>query len=322
MKKILIYSLFCGLLLGTGCSEDDLTPTIDTTPEYEELLRPNDSSTPADKIIWDWYQKYQTAALYNFRPEDFSWKWDGKINNGYTPFNKTNPENIAMIEDLVTIIQEEFMSKYADDFLKKNLPVKIFLVKELSTDYKETSDENSKFQQVMSNGQDAMIISYLQKDGTPYSSSSYGTELATVFGGFFYDRLPEKPLKFIETRPALTAGMVSIPKDPVIKADLKIKPPFDNDDHEANVCGYIKGYLPTHVKEPTEAADYSDYLIFITGRPGSEIRKLTQFYWRIAMRGSLFIDFYKKVNGEDLIATQNQAFPNDKVSMDDFKYSK
>ena len=99
-----------------------------------------------------------------------------------------------------------------------------------------------------------------------------------------------------------------------------VTPVFENENHEANVCGYIIAYLPTHVQEPTEAQDYADYLTFLTKRPGSEIRQITNFYWRVAYRATLFMEFYKEAFGEDLIAIQNAAFPDDKVTLEDFNY--
>jgi hypothetical protein len=124
----------------------------------------------------------------------------------------------------------------------------------------------------------------------------------------------------LETRPTLTASLVTVPKDAQMKADLKVKPDFENLYHEANVCGYILAYLPSRVQAPTEAQDYADYLTFLTKRPGSEIRQITNFYWRVAYRATLFMEFYKEAFGEDLIAIQNAAFPDDKVTLEDFNY--
>lgn len=319
MKKLIIYSLL-GMAFTLGaCSEEALEPAIDIKPEYEKALELNDQSIHADSLIWNWYKAYDCATLYSFSSQDFSWLWAGKFTNGYTPFDKSKPEDREALNELTDIIAEKFLSKYGADFLKRNLPYKIFLVKELSNTYKSPAESN-KLVPALSNNQDAMFISWLDKDGDAYSASKLETEITNVFGTFFYERLTEKPEKFIATRPNLLANLVTIPKDEQMKKDLKKKPDFENDQHNANVCGYIKAYLTTKVKAPDEAQDYSDYFSFITGNPGSEIRKITQFYWRVAMRGTLFIEYYKKVNGEDLIATQNAAFPNDKVTMEDFAY--
>ena len=320
MKKFALYTLLSGTLLFSGCAtEDDITPNIDTTPEYEELLKVTESSNEADKIIYDWYQKYNTAFLYKFDDNDFSWKWTGNFQRAYTKFDPTNEEDMDMLEKQLDLIKTKLLDLYDEETLKTSLPYKVFLVKELRNSANPTSSLSSTWVLAVSNGQDAMAISYLKKT-SPFTASNFETELGTVFGGFFFDKMPIKPTKFLETRPNLLANLVTLPRDPQMDADLDIEPDFDNKYHEANVCGYIIGYTMTYVMAPTEAQDYADYLTFLTKNPGSEIRKITNFYWRVAYRATLFMEFYKEAFGEDLIATQNAAFPDDKVTLEDFNY--
>jgi hypothetical protein len=226
---------------------------------------------------------------------------------------------MAMLDKQLGYIQTKLLDMYDEETLKNSLPYKVFLVKELRSTANATSSSASTWVLAASNGQDAMMIGYLKKT-SPFTASNFEAELGSVFGGFFFAKMPVKPTKFMETRPTLTAKLVTMPKDAQMKADLKIKPDFENENHEANVCGYIIAYLPTHVQEPTEAQDYADYLTFLTKRPGSEIRQITNFYWRVAYRATLFMEFYKEAFGEDLIAIQNAAFPDDKVTLEDFNY--
>ena len=320
MKKFAIYAFLSGALLFSGCAtEDDITPNVDTTPEYEELLKVTESSSDADKKIYEWYQKYNTAFLYKFEDNDFSWLWTSKFNRSYVKFDPTNEEDMAMLDKQLNYIQTKLLDMYDEETLKNSLPYKVFLVKELRSTANATSSLSSTWVLAASNGQDAMMIGYLKKT-SPFTATNFETELGSVFGGFFFAKMPVKPTKFMETRPTLTAKLVTMPKDAQMKADLKIEPDFENENHEANVCGYIIAYLPTHVQEPTEAQDYADYLTFLTKRPGSEIRKITNFYWRVAYRATLFMEFYKEAFGEDLIAIQNAAFPDDKVTLEDFNY--
>lgn len=320
MKKLALYTLLSGALLFSGCAtEEDITPNIDTTPEYEELLKVTESSSEIDKTIYEWYQKYNTAFLYKFEDNDFSWLWTSKFNRTYVKFDPSNEEDMAMLEKQLNYIKTKLLDMYDEETLKNALPYKVFLVKELRSTANATSSSSSTWVLAVSNGQDAMMIGYLKKT-SPFSASNFETELGSVFGGFFFNKMPIKPTKFMETRPVLIAKLVTLPKDAQMKADLKVKPDFENENHDANVCGYIIGYLPTHVQEPTEAQDYADYLTFLTKRPGSEIRKITNFYWRVAYRATLFMEFYKEAFGEDLIVTQNAAFPDDKVTLEDFNY--
>ena len=224
-----------------------------------------------------------------------------------------------MLEKQLNLIKTKLLDLYDEETLRTSLPYKVFLVKELRNSANPTSSLSSTWVLAVSNGQDAMAISYLKKT-SPFTASNFETELGTVFGGFFFDKMPIKPTKFLETRPNLLANLVTLPRDPQMDADLDIEPDFDNKYHEANVCGYIIGYTMTYVMAPTEAQDYADYLTFLTKNPGSEIRKITNFYWRVAYRSTLFMKFYQEAFGEDLIAKQNAAFPDDKVTLEDFNY--
>ena len=322
MKKFAIYTLLSGALLFGGCAtEDDIVPNVDTTPEYEELLKVTDESSEIDKTIYEWYQKYNTAFLYKFEDKDFRWLWTSKFNNAYTKFDPSSEEDMAMLEKQLNYIQTKLLDAYDEEFLKSSLPYKVFLVKELRSTSNASSTSSSTWIVALLNGQDAMAVGYLQKTGKPFTASKFESELGSIFGSFFYDNLPFKPTEFVASRVALTLNMVTWPSDPEIDAELSIKPDFENTlNHEANVCGYIKGHSTGNLYGPTEAQDYADYLTFLTKTPGSEIRKITGFYWRVAYRATLFREFYLEAFGEDLIDMQNAAFPDDKVTLEDFNY--
>lgn len=316
MKRYILYSLILAATL-VGCAgEAPLTPQVETKPEYAAQLAENASRSQVDATIYEWYKKYNTAFLYDFTEEDFSWLWAGKYNTKYTPFVRTDAADMQALEEMLQAFQEGFLDAYSEKLLRSNLPYKVFFVKELLGGTTRNPNITAS-----TNGQDAIIVGWLDKRGNGYSSTAMGTEVGNVFGGFFYDKLPYKPQKFIDSRVDVKFRLVTFPKDPAIEEEQKVKPDFENKDHAANVCGYVKGYLPTHVRQPTEAQDFADFLFFIKGTPGSEIRKVTQFYWRVAMRAQILIDFYKTVMNEDLIASQNETFPDDKVTAEDFKFS-
>ena len=145
MKKFAIYALLSGALLFSGCAtEDDITPNVDTTPEYEELLKVTESSSDADKKIYEWYQKYNTAFLYKFEDNDFSWLWTSKFNRTYVKFDPSNEEDMAMLDKQLGYIQTKLLDMYDEETLKNSLPYKVFLVKELRSTANATSSLSSK----------------------------------------------------------------------------------------------------------------------------------------------------------------------------------
>lgn len=319
MKRLsyLSAALFA-IMLAACSSEDDLTPKVDTSNEYATYIMANKDRTPTDSLIYEWLTEYNTYIVYNFRDNDIKWQWSGKMNISYTPYDPESESDMNLLMKHLNLVKTAFFDNYETDFLRQSLPYKLFFVKSLKGSGFDSFGEASYT--ALSNSQDAILIAYLQPNGRAYSQATMESEMSGIFGGFFYDKLDVKPLKFLNSRVPVNYDLVTTPADPKVEAELAIKPDFANQEHDANVCGYVKAYLPTHVRVPTEVQDFTDYLWFITQNKGSWIRQRTQFYKRLAQRGSYFIEFYQEVLGQDLIAQQNRKFPNDPVTIDDFKW--
>ena len=334
MKKNLIYIfLATGCLSLTSCSDDDITPSIDISPEYETALTLNENSIHADTLIYEWYHKYNTAILYKFKDTDLSWLWASKLSNYYVKFDITNKEDSTAVEDMVDKLKNQFFANYSDAFLAENLPYKIMLTKELHT----SSSTTSAYTNAISNNQDAMIIGYMKSESGTYSAANFKENVGTVFTQLFFGVLDPKPVEFLNSIVACALNMTTMPlkpggttwrdTDPEIEAEQKTYPDFVNQDvtserqlHSTNVIGYIKGGK-SPVTVPSQGQDYADYLDFIANNPGSYIRQRTQYYWRIAKRASLLIEYQKTYRNEDLIAKQNEKYPDDKVTLEDFSYT-
>ena len=305
-------------LMLTGCGEEELTPQVDTSNEYEEFILANRTRTSTDSLIYEWYKKYNTYFIYSFRDADIKWQWAGKMMLEYTAYDPEREKDMEMLKKHLMLIKESLLDNYDEEFLRECLPYKIFLIKTL--DAFGISSLSWDTYPSLTNNQDAMMIAYLQSNGRAYSKAVLESDLTNIFGAFFYDKLDVKPLKFISSRVAVKYELVTVPQDPKIEEELSIKPSFSNAHHSANVCGFVKGYGPTVVKEPTQQQDFTDYLWFITQNKGSWIRQRTQFYKRLAKRGSYFIEFYRDEMGKNLIEEQNKKFPADPVRIEDFEY--
>lgn len=140
MKKNLLYTFMAiGCLSLASCGEDDLTPSIDISPEYEANLALTKSSIHADTVIYKWYQKYNTAILYKFNDNDPTWLWSSKLTNGFKKLDISNREDSIAVEEIVDNLQTQLFAGYPEDFLTEHLPYRIFLTKQL---YKK-ADESS-----------------------------------------------------------------------------------------------------------------------------------------------------------------------------------
>lgn len=329
-------------MLFAACGEKDITPSVNNESEYNYLLELTPNSTPVDRTIAEWFKKYDCAVLYKFEEKDFRWLWSERINYYYEPieFNSEEDEDYKALENMVGYIEKYLITGKAESVLKKTLPYKIFLTKEMhQRDYKESAYLNSIY-----NGQDAILLGYMQSEEKPFDEISFAANLNAVYMSLVYNALEPKPKEFVESREKCDVigknEWITMPSNPAIEDepewDPEVYPDFLNPDengqiptnpdsyyHNANVLGYIYSYGATPgsapLYAPDEATDYSDYYSFITNQSGSYIRARTQYYWRIAKRASLLIEYCKN-KGEDLIAIQNASVPNDPVRLEDFAY--
>lgn len=262
------------------------------------------------------------AILYKFTQKEFEWGWASKVYKSFVPIDFSKEEDQEALANMVKYIETYLLKAYPEDFLKKNLPYRIFLSKELHSGSSiETSYINSYY-----NEQDAIMLGYMSSEKKSYSESKFRDNLAAEFAKIFFENLSVKPTKFFAAVPKLKWNLVSAPEDPVLQAAQKQFPDFvDKSDftqknmHSANVIGFIRGKNNT-VMRPTDAQDYADFLAFITNNPGSYIRQRTLYYPRLALRGKLFLEYILNTQKEDLIAIQNKAFPTDKLDLTDFNH--
>lgn len=334
MKKNLLYTFMAiGCLSLASCGEDDLTPSIDISPEYEANLALTKSSIHADTVIYKWYQKYNTAILYKFNDNDPTWLWSSKLTNGFKKFDISNREDSIAVEEMVDNLKTQLFDGFSDDFLAERLPYRIFLTKQL---YKK-ADESSGCIVATNNNQDNMIIGYADEDGYAYRVSKFKDGTNTVFAKIFFESLNPQPTDFINLKVACAFNLPSMPlkpggtgwkdTDPELEKEQKVYPDFvDPNDataknlHILQVLGYMVNGATMGAKLPTDAQDYAGYLDFIGNKPGSYIRQRTQYYWRIARRAKVLIEYQKTYQNEDLIAKQNAKYPDDKVTIEDFAY--
>lgn len=335
MKQRLIYYLLglCSLCF-SACSEE-ITPSVDVTPEYGHLLQLTKESCHADTIICDWYKKYNCAVVYEFEDQDISWLWTSKLSNYYEKLDISIKEDSIILETMIKYIKDQMIDPNDDAVLKKALPYRIFITKE----FHEKSDKTSAYVNSMYNGQDALIIGYLKSATAPFDEATFSANLNALYSKLVYNGLNPKPTDFTQSREACSSNLIILPENDAIENEpewntypdfIPINPStgkpalYDQYYHQANVLGYVTSYgkkagqAPTYI--PDEATDYGDYLSFITKQPGTYIRQRTQYYWRMAKRAGLLIKYHKETQNEDLIATQNANFPDDKVTLEDFDY--
>ncbi len=320
-------SIAVTLLVATilsSCSEEKITPNIDTSNEYEARLMERSTKTEGDATVYSWFQKYGTAFVYDFTDDEFHWQWASQISDAYLPFDMTNAEDQAKYQDFIKKIDEGFIQSFTDERLKTTLPYRVFLCKKLNPNASTISDKDTI---AMTNSQDAIIVAYEGPSGQAYSANTIGNGMTKAFGLFFYNKLTVAPTEFLESRTECRFNLVTTPTDEKVSAEFTTTKPLSTNssdpvykNHDANVCGYIRGYLFTYVKQPTEEQDFADYFAFITCNSSEYIRKYCKNYWRIAWRATLYMNYWKEYMGEDLMETHNKKFADDPLKAKDFYY--
>ncbi len=307
-----------------SCSEEELTPKIDTSNEYEARLVERSTKTEGDATVYSWFQKYGTAFVYDFTDEEFHWQWASQITDTYEPFDMTDAEDQAKYQDFIKKIDEGFIHSFTDERLKSTLPFRVFLCKKLNPKASSISDKDTV---AMTNSQDAIIVAYEGPSGQPYTASTIGNGMTKAFGLFFYKKLDVEPTEFIESRTECRFSLVTTPTDEKVSAEFTTTKRLSNDssdpvykNHNANVCGYIRAYLFTYVKQPTEEQDFADYFAFLTCNDSEYVRKYCRNYWRIAWRATLYMNYWKEYMGEDLMETHNKKYADDPLTAKDFSY--
>ncbi len=321
-----LLPLCAGLLLFSACHEEALTPQIDTSNEYAPRLEARKDNSTADALIWQWYEQFHSAFIYDFSDIEFHWLWASTFSDQYIQFDTEDADDRARLDRFAQTIQDGFVSKYSIERLESTLPFRIFMCKQLNPTASSFSDKDTIS---TTNGQDAIIVAYQGRSGEPYDQQTLSNALSKSFALFFFDKLPKYPTSFVESREACNYSLVTVPTNSAIEGEFTSVKPLSSDknsavykNHKANCCGYIRAYLPTYVQVPTEQVDFADYLAFLTCNDADYIRSYTKNYWRIAKRASIFIKFWKEVMDEDLIKSHNEKFPNEAypLSISDFTY--
>lgn len=294
--------LLCSL---AACSSDDSTTISEKliAPEYN---LPKGEPGTIDELIYNIHEKYGTYILYNFQEQDFKKKWNGKWLAWYAPAN--TKENLKYVEKFVKILHESVLTKYDEEFVRRNFPYKVFLVDTLC---ENTLSYNKRLvRKVLSNGNNAIAISNVGKASDSWTNNDWkqlSVELDKAFTVFYYSSFTEKPVKFISLRfPKMFFPTVADPQREYSKYL-----------YSCYSVGYAEGKLNAYLS-PNEDQDFASFIRLISGTKGTELKHIFKRFKIMKERAVALYTFMKIKMNMDLIATQNTNFPEDKLSIDIF----
>lgn len=124
--------MLCPLFV--SCTDDDGDLGIISEPEPEYTL-PQGGNAEADKRIMELFERYGTCFIYDFNPDDAKWSMVAGTGGGSMGMSTVTPAKVDYVVKQLDWIEECFFRHYPDEFLKKNLPFKVFLASTIITDY-------------------------------------------------------------------------------------------------------------------------------------------------------------------------------------------
>lgn len=146
MKSIVPILWF--MVLFCSCwQENTLTPSEGT----EEIFSIPQGEHPYDSIVMDWFDRYGFYVLYGFEEKDLYWYNEEWIEGGRPDISTAGtelgkPGNEDYVGYVLDIFDKFMLQCYPEDFIKKGMPLRVFVCSEL-WDYSLENyyDENWNF---------------------------------------------------------------------------------------------------------------------------------------------------------------------------------
>lgn len=302
MKKNNIHFVFASIIIFMiACSKESIILSEElSTPEYD---LPKGAPGSIEEKIYNIHQKYGTYILYSFQESDLKKQWSTRWSKWYIPANVNN--NLRYVGRFVDFIEENLLSKFDVNFVRDNFPYKVFLVDSLCDNI---TYRKARLVNILSNGNNAIAISNVGVASDSWEEADWiklAIDLNTTFSAFYYSSLTERPIKFIATR-SKDIQMLTDPEN----IDAKY-------EYSCWSSGYVAGWLNTYMV-PKEEQDFADFMRFVTGTSGKELKRIMNRYPLMKERAMALYIYMRNKMSMDMITTQNNNFPDDKLPLNYF----
>jgi len=313
MKNFLKYILLAPIMfLLVSCSEERL----EVDPSLNEPLYHIPEGGPPGSLaalMREFYDRYTTIVRFDFPEREIRSTWTGRWHWWYTPAQADSEQYGAA---LLGFLLENLYGRFEDDFVRRNLPYKIFLVDSLRSGVLETSALIN-----VASRQNAIILSHVGPQQAEFEDSTWNQirlDVQEMFIRGFYEAAPSRPTAFILARNRAEFGAFP---------DIGIEDPlgeFTSFSYRALRDGFIRGWLPNPTAPPTGIApgilqDFADFTLLFIQEPATEIRNIFTRFPLVRQRALTLVPFLQNVIGLDVIVTQNNNHPDDPIPPDFFQ---
>lgn len=303
--KRMKYSIILSCLLAWtafACS-DDLAVDENLAEIGYDL--PQGEAGSVDALIYDIYERYGTYVLYDFDEQDIRVEWKGDWNNHYSPVPEGSEQ---YIRQTIEFIQAELLDGYTDDFVRRNLVYRIFLVDSIYSNFYD--DEQTGFS-AREHGWIIGNVGPRMAEWTDEDWSELKTTLTTEFTSAFYDAAPVRPTQFLAMR--YTESIPMDLEDPLGE--------YEAQRYTMYTYGYIRGWSVGSNEtwlDPDEEQDFADYVTFLTMTPATELMHVLERFENVRERAKVLVPYLDTTLGLGVVATQNKNCPDDPIAEDYF----
>ena len=292
MKKRYVIGMFIGSVLFCSCAKDSaLGPDVALERDY---VLPQGKSPQADGRIVDLYEKYGSYFLYDFTLLDLNWN---QVANSTS--YKLALGDPAYAGDMLDLLDEVWLQFYPEEFLKKNLPYRVFMA---DTIYQVLSYMDRPIE-CAKTGDNSLAFGYMNAD-TKKKTAAEKLALKNTVQTLFFDLL--------QVRKA-----VSIPEEFYKISDYSTKASSDpNDDDYARKRGFVANpqygnewctYVNWQTTTLLQSDDLTYFLASILCRTSTQwASDLT--YPLVKEKYDILVNHFKKEYNIDLAKIGNKTY--------------
>ena len=175
-KRYAIAMLIWGIFL-CSCSKDvALGPDVELERDY---VLPQGGDPDADERIMDLYEKYGSYFLYDFTVADLNWN---QVANSMLYKLALGEPKYAL--DMLDLLDEVWLKFYPEEFLKQNLPYRVFMA---DTVYSVLS-WTDRPEICVKTGDNSLAFGYMNED-LKNKTAAEKLELKNTVQSLFFDLL-------------------------------------------------------------------------------------------------------------------------------------
>jgi hypothetical protein len=293
-------------MLCKACSEKELF----VDPELNAPLYTTSSSNPELNVLMsEYFDRFGTIVLFEFNKRSISTSWtNDNLLVDYTPAI-SGDEQYAVT--LLKRMLEDIYNHYPDEFVRRSLVYRIFLVDSL-----RSSPLAPNLLNVISQHSNRIIISGVSKRQNDLTPEQWSAVLFEIENSFFNKFLniaaPAVPVQFFALR-----GSESTVPNPVPPVDPLGE--YNEQRYRMYMAGYMKGgphflYFDLETNSrPSEAQDLGDYAQFLVRNTATEIKNVMTRFPIVRARVLALLPFLDSTLRLDVIGMQNTNVPNDRM---------